>query len=73
MIFYKPVVSFTEGSLGPLALPWGSSISVMDGCEGLHRVPVNFNHIKLSRPFSEGMLVLYSTPPQSAVEPSVAF
>lgn len=46
MLFYKPF-SFTEGGLWLLALPGGSSISVMGGCGGLHRVPVNFNHIKL--------------------------
>lgn len=57
-IFHKPV-SFTEGGLWLLALPAGSSISVMGGCGGLHHVPVNFNHIKLSRPFA-GMPALYS-------------
>lgn len=56
--FYKPV-SFTEGDLRLLALPGGSSISVMGGCGGLHHVPVNFNHIKLSRPLTEGMPALY--------------
>lgn len=62
--FYKPV-SFCEGNLRLLALPGGSSISVIGGCGGLHRVPVNFNHIKLSRPITEGMLALYL--PHSAV------
>lgn len=56
--FYKPV-SFTEGDLRLLALPGGSSISVMGGRGGLHHVPVNFNHIKLSRPLTEGMPALY--------------
>lgn len=42
----KPV-SFTEGGLWLPALPGASSISVMDGCGALHRVPVNFNYIDL--------------------------
>lgn len=67
MLFYKPVL-FTEGGLWLLALPGGSSISVMGGCGGMHHVPVNFNHIKLSRPLTEGMPAFYSTPPHSAVE-----
>lgn len=59
-------VSFCEEDLRLLALPGGSSISVIGGCGGLHRVPVNFNHIKLSQPITEGMLALYL--PHSAVE-----
>lgn len=73
MLFYKPF-SFTEGGLWLLALPGGSSISVMGGCGGLHCVPVNFNHIKLAWSFTEGMSALYSTPPpHSALEPEIAF
>lgn len=29
-------------------------------------MPVNFNHIKLSRPLTEGTPALYYTPPHSA-------
>lgn len=47
--FHKPV-SFTEADLCMPPLPGGSSVLVMDGCEGLHRVSVNFNHIKVSQP-----------------------
>lgn len=60
--FYKPV-SFTEGGLWLPVLPRGSSISVMGVCGGQRHVPVNFNHIKLSQPLTEGMSALYSRPP----------
>lgn len=38
-------------------------------------MPVNFNHIKLSRAFTEGVSALYSSPRplHSAVEPEIAF
>lgn len=70
MLFYKPV-SFIEGGLWLPALSGGSSISVMGGCGGLRHVPVHFNHIKLSRPLTEGMPALYSTSPHSAVAPEI--
>lgn len=53
----KPV-SFTEGGLWLPALPGASSISVMDGCGALHRVPVNFNYIDLPPSRAEGMPAL---------------
>lgn len=65
--FYKPV-SFTEGGLWPPALSGGSSISVVGGCGGLPDVPVNFNHINLSWPLTEGMSALYST-----ADPEIVF
>lgn len=34
-------------------------------------MPVNFNHIKLSRPLTEGTPALYYTPPHSAASPVI--
>lgn len=73
MLFFKNLSHSLREASSCLALPRGSSISVMGGCGGLRHVPVNFNHIKLSRPLSVGMSALYFTPPHSAVEPQIAF
>lgn len=63
--------SVREASGCPPSLPGGSLIYVMGGCGGLHHVPVNSNHIKLSRPLTEGMSALWPTFP--SIEPEFVF